>query len=201
MMKLVIATRNPNKLEEIRAIFQINSLEIIDLRSYPELAPTEEDGATFEENAIKKAREAALATGEWVLADDSGLAVEALHGEPGVFSARYAGEPSDYRANNAKLLDALAGQTNRAAVFHCVIALSSPDGTARTVQGICRGTITNTPSGTRGFGYDPLFVPEGNTRTFAQLDAEHKNAISHRAVALRLAISEWATLLDNTGSL
>lgn len=194
-MKLVIATRNPNKLEEIRAIFRINTLELIDLRSYPDLPPVEEDGTTFEENARKKANEAAFATQEWALADDSGLAVEALNGAPGVLSARYAGEPPDYGANNTKLLAELAGQMNRAAVFHCVIALSSPDGTARTVQGACRGTITQAPRGRAGFGYDPIFVPEGHTRTFAELEPQHKNAISHRAVALRLAASQWATIL------
>lgn len=194
-MKLVIATRNRHKLEEIRAIFDVPGLEIASALDYPEVPDVEEDGATFEANAVKKAVALARATGHWAMADDSGLEVDALEGAPGVYSARYAGEPVDYAANNRKLLKALEDTADRRARFRCVIALADPDGKARTVEGRCEGTIAREERGRRGFGYDPVFVPEGHAETFAEMAAEAKNAISHRGRAVRAAQAAWGGLL------
>lgn len=195
-MHLVIATRNRHKLEEIRAIFAFNHLEISSALDYPHLPDVEETGMTFAENAILKARTLADATGRWAMADDSGLEVDALDGAPGVYSARFAGEPVNYAANNEKLLRLMAGQQNRAARFHTVLALASPDGRNYTVNGKCEGRIIESPRGTAGFGYDPLFVPEGEHLTFAEMPAEKKNRISHRARALAAAHEQWERLLD-----
>jgi len=194
-MKLLIATRNPHKLEEICAIFDLPHLEIVSALDYPDIPDVVEDGATLEANAVKKAVTLSLETGLWSLADDTGLEVEALDGAPGVRSARYAGEPVDYAANNRKLLEALAGQPNRAARFRTVIALSEPSGRAQIVEGICEGHIAESPRGTNGFGYDPLFVPAGETRRFAELTAAEKNILSHRARALAAAQEKWSNLL------
>jgi XTP/dITP diphosphohydrolase len=154
-----------------------------------------EDGVTLEENAKKKAVEIALATGCWAMADDSGLEVDALNGAPGVYSARYAGEHCSYADNNVKLLEALAGKTKRTARFRTVIALSDPAGSVETVSGECIGTVIEEQRGTNGFGYDPLFVPDGYSQTFAELSAEVKNRISHRANALQNAHDAWGPLL------
>ena len=193
-MKLLIATRNAHKLEEIRRIFDFSGLEVLSAFDFPDIPDVEEDGDTLEANAIKKATEMARATGCWTLADDSGLEVEALDGAPGVYSARYAGEACSYEKNNQKLLRELSGQSNRNARFRTVIALSSPDGEVRTVEGICPGRIIEELRGEHGFGYDPLFVPEGYEQTFAELSAEEKNTISHRARALQKAQEAWAEL-------
>ena len=195
IMDLLIATRNTNKLREIRALFQASSLRLLNVDDLPSLPEVEEDGATFEDNAAKKARTLAIASGHWAMADDSGLEVEALDGAPGVYSARYAGEPPDYAANNRHLLAELSGNPNRAARFVCVIALASPDGHVATVRGTCAGCITTALRGKTGFGYDPLFIPEGHTRTFAEMNAEEKNAISHRGRALLRAREAWGQIL------
>jgi len=195
-MRLLIATRNRHKLDEIRAILKLPGLELAGADEVPGLPEVEEDAATFEGNALKKARELGCASGMWTLADDSGLEVAALGGAPGVYSARYAGAAADYPANNAKLLAALAGVADRRAQFRCVLALYAPDGRTWTVEGICRGRIGHLPGGTNGFGYDPLFLPEGYDRTFAELPAEEKNRISHRARALAAATREWRALLS-----
>ena len=194
-MQLIAATRNRHKLEEIREILSDLDVEILDLDAFPDVPPVEEDGLTFEANAIKKARETTLATGKWTMADDSGLEVDALGGDPGVHSARYAGEPVDYEANNRKLLKALEGVSGRKARFRCVIAICSPEGNIMTVNGTCEGHISERCTGTAGFGYDPLFVPDGHSLTFAELGQEVKNGISHRSVALENARS----LLSATG--
>lgn len=194
-MKLVIATRNKHKLEEIREIFHIPWLEVVSAFDFPDVPDVVEDGETFEANAIKKAVTLAKATGLWALADDSGLEVDALNGAPGVYSARYAGEPVDYKANNRKLLAELRTATDRSARFRCVIALSNPAGETRVVDGRCEGTIGFEERGEKGFGYDPLFIPEGHTVTFAEMDAAAKHAISHRGRALRRAAAEWAERL------
>lgn len=194
-MNLLIATRNAHKLEELRAILDLPAVELISVAAFPDAPEVEEDGDTFEANAIKKAVTLAQYSGLWSLADDSGLEVEALGGLPGVHSARYAGEPTDYRANNAKLLAALTGKTNRRANFRTVIALSSPDGVARTVDGRCEGVIIEELRGREGFGYDPLFLPDGFTQTFAEMAASQKNKISHRANALARAKDAWAAFL------
>lgn len=194
-MKLLIATGNQHKLSEIRAILQVPHLTLLGLKDLPAMPPVEEDGATFEANAIKKATTLARLTRLWTLADDSGLEVDALGGEPGVWSARYAGLPSNDAANNRKLLAKLDGVIARDARFRCVIALSDPVGACRTVAGACEGAILQAGRGVNGFGYDPLFVPSGQALTFAELDSAVKNRISHRAQALARAVAEWSAWL------
>lgn len=196
-MKLVIATRNLHKLREIRQILAVSDLTLLSMQDFPDVPEVVEDGETFEANAIKKAVSAAKATGHWAMADDSGLEVEALNGAPGVCSARFAGEPVNYDANNRKLLHLLENENNRRAWFRCVIALSSPSGVAHTVEGRCMGTIARECRGTHGFGYDPLFIPDGYSATFAELPPEVKNAISHRGRALQAAAEAWGPLLKS----
>ena len=194
-MKLIIATQNPKKLKEIKSMLDLPNLEISSSLDVPGLTAVEEPGVTFQENAVHKAVTLARLTGQWALADDSGLEVEALNGAPGVHSARYAGEPVKYSANNEKLLHALMGESNRRARFRCVLALSSPAGETRCVEGTCPGVITESLRGRRGFGYDPLFQPDGYTQTFGEMDSAEKNRISHRALALAKAKEAWAALL------
>lgn len=196
---LIVATGNQHKLAEIRAIFSMPGLELAGLDAVPAAPEVVEDCDTFEGNAIKKAATLAAFTGQWTLADDSGLEVDALHGAPGVYSARYAGEPANYAANNEKLLHALKGVVDRTARFRCVIALCGPDGAARTVEGRCEGRIAEAAVGTGGFGYDPLFIPEGCDVTFAEMDPAAKNAISHRGRALAKAGEAWRELLTSLG--
>lgn len=194
-MKLLIATRNAHKLREIREIFDIPGLEIVSALDYPEIPDVVEDGETLEANAIKKAVTLARETGLWSMADDTGLEVAALNGEPGVYSARYAGGDASYADNNRKLLGALDGALDRSAQFRCVMALADPAGDAQIVEGVCRGRIADAVRGDGGFGYDPLFVPDGFDRTFAELSAEEKNRISHRGRALAEARHAWSRLL------
>ena len=190
-MKFVIATRNTHKLEEIRSILNFQGLEICSALDFPDIPDTIEDRDTLEGNAIKKAQELCDATGLMALADDSGLEVEALDGAPGVYSARYAGEPCSYEDNNTKLLRELSGKENRRARFRTVIALARPGEKPLTVEGICEGKIIEKLRGKNGFGYDPLFVPDGFSETFAELPAETKNKISHRAQALAQVSKHW----------
>lgn len=194
-MKLLIATSNAHKLAEIRAILQVPHLDLIGIRDFGPLPTVEEDGDTFEANAILKAVALARVSGLWTLADDSGLEVDELGGEPGVRSARYAGEPSSDGANNRKLLSRLEGSSDRRARFHCAIALSDPSGGVRTVSGFCAGVLLRDERGNGGFGYDPLFIPDGFALTFAELEPAVKNRISHRARALVRAEREWAGFL------
>ncbi len=195
-MRLLVATRNKHKLEEILQIFALPGLELLAADEVPGLPEdVVEDAETFEGNALKKARELCRASGLWTLADDSGLEVVALNNAPGVYSARYAGEPCSYPANNAKLLRELDGVADRRARFRCVIALCAPDGREWTVEGSCPGRIIHETCGTNGFGYDPLFVPDGCEHTFAELDGATKNRISHRGLALREASRAWQLLL------
>lgn len=195
-MKLLVATRNKHKLEEIRQIFALPGLTLLAADDVPGLPEdVVEDAATFEGNALKKARELCRASGLWTLADDSGLEVAALNNAPGVYSARYAGEPCSYPANNAKLLRELKGKADRRARFRCVIALCAPDGREWTAEGSCPGHILDGQRGANGFGYDPLFVPDGFEQTFAELDGASKNRLSHRGHALRRAAAEWHELL------
>ncbi len=195
-MKLLVATRNRHKLEEIRQIFALPGLDLLaadEVSGLPE--DVVEDADTFEGNALKKARELCAASGFWTLADDSGLEVVALQNAPGVYSARYAGEPCSYPANNAKLLRELENVSDRRARFRCALALCAPDGRDWTVDGCCHGRIMRELRGANGFGYDPLFVPDGFDMTFAELDAATKNRISHRGNALKRAAVEWFELL------
>jgi len=190
-MKFVIATRNAHKLEEIRAIFNTGGLDVCSALDFPDIPDTVEDRDTLEGNAIKKARELCGATGLMALADDSGLEVDALDGAPGVYSARYAGEPCSYQNNNAKLLRELSNKDNRRARFRTVIALARPGEEPLTVEGKCEGVIIDQLRGEHGFGYDPLFVPDGFDLTFAELPSEVKNKISHRALALAEVSTHW----------
>lgn len=192
MKQLLVATRNRGKMKEIGAYLGGNVAELLCLADLPHLPETVEDGATFAENALKKAREASEASGLPVIADDSGLTVDALNGRPGVFSARYAGEPGNDGANNRKLLQELAGAPaeRRGAAFVCVLAFIHPDGTEALFEGKISGRILEDPRGNGGFGYDPLlFIPDHGA-TMAELTVEQKNRISHRGQALR-AFSAW----------
>ena len=193
-MRLLLASGNAHKLAELEATLASFGVRVVTPDEVGGLPEVEEDRPSFAGNAEKKARSAARSSGLWALADDSGLAVDALHGAPGVRSARYAGEPCDDAANNAKLLRELGGfpDSERGARFLCALALVDPDGELRaSFTGEVRGTILNAPRGTNGFGYDPLFlfteedtpVPPG--RTFAELTGEEKSRISHRGRALQ----------------
>ena len=194
-MELLIATRNRHKLAEIRAIFAPAGCELLAADDVPGLpSDVEEDADTFEGNALKKARALRDASGMWTLADDSGLEVAALGGAPGVRSARYAGEPCDNARNNEKLLAELRGVEDRRARFRCVLALCAPDGREWTLEGVCNGRIALRPSGGEGFGYDPLFLPDGHDTSFAAMAPEEKNRISHRARALARAAEAWRGL-------
>lgn len=194
-MRLLIASRNRHKIDEIRAILALPELVLAGADDVPGLPDVEEDAPTFEGNALKKARTLGRASGMWTLADDSGLEVAALDNAPGVYSARYAGPAASYPANNVKLLAALNGVTDRRARFRCVLALCAPDGREWTVAGCCDGRIIQSCRGDHGFGYDPLFVPEGYDQTFAELPADVKNRISHRARALSAAVAAWSGVL------
>jgi len=184
-MTLVLATRNPGKTAEIKAL--LAGVRVEPAASIPGCPEPEETGLTFEENALIKARTIARYTGLTALADDSGLEVDALDGAPGVRSARYAGTGASDQDNIHRLLDALDGipDDDRTARFRCVMAVAVPDGRTWTAEGVCGGRIIRKPRGESGFGYDPLFVPVGYESTFGELDPAVKNRISHRAAALR----------------
>ncbi len=186
MKQLLVATRNRGKLEEIKALLAGLVEQVICIADLPELAETVEDGATFAENALKKGREACLATGLPTIADDSGLVVKGLDNAPGVFSARYAGERAGDAANNKKLMSVLAAlpDADRTAAFVCCLAFVAPDGTEQLFEGMITGMIIDQPRGENGFGYDPLFLVDGHSQTMAELELEHKNSISHRGQAL-----------------
>ena len=189
MKELVLATGNRHKVEEIRHILKSLPVIIRDLSEFDPVPEIIEDGETLRENAIKKARTVALALKAWALADDTGLEVDFLHGKPGVYSARWAGPGCSYADNNRKLLVSLKGvpRKKRKARFSCVIAVANPRGKAWTVEGSVSGIITEKPRGKNGFGYDPLFLVPACNKTFAELGADVKNGISHRARALRKA--------------
>ncbi len=188
-MNIVLATRNRKKAEELKKIFNDANIpidNILTLQDFPECPDIKEDGNTFEANAAKKARYVAKYTGMIAIADDSGLEVDVLGGAPGVLSARYAGENADDRANNEKLLSEMKNipDDKRSARFVCCIALVSMD-EVKTFFGYVSGRIGTETRGERGFGYDPLFYPEGYDRTFAEMNDEEKNAISHRGKAIK----------------
>ena len=184
MLDLIAATHNRGKMKEIEALLPDMPVAVRCLADTDPDFTVVEDGETFAENAIKKAEAVAARFGCAALADDSGLCVDALDGEPGVYSARFAGEDATDADNNQKLLAMLTGREDRAARFVCVMALAVPGRETVTVEGVCEGRIVETLSGDGGFGYDPLFVPRGYDATFAQLGSDIKNQISHRARAL-----------------
>jgi XTP/dITP diphosphohydrolase len=192
--RLLLATRNPGKLVELRRM--LTDFDVVGLADVPEFPEAPETGATFAENALAKARDAAAATGLPSVADDSGLAVDALNGMPGVLSARWSGRHGDDRAN-LELLLAQVGDVpdeRRGAAFVCAAALVVPGGPETVVHGAWTGRLTRAPRGTNGFGYDPIFVPEGETRTSAELSAAEKDAASHRARALQALLPHLRAL-------
>jgi XTP/dITP diphosphohydrolase len=196
--RLLVATSNPGKQREYRALLRDVPAEIVFPDELGITLKVEEDGATFRENAAKKAVALANASGLPALADDSGLEVDALGGEPGVRSSRWAGEDADDPKRRAFLLDRLRGiPAPRTARFVCVIAIASPGGEVQYAEGECRGEITLAERGANGFGYDPLFQPEGRSVTMAELAAEEKNALSHRARAARAAVPIIKRLLES----
>ncbi|MFD2421118.1 RdgB/HAM1 family non-canonical purine NTP pyrophosphatase [Amycolatopsis pigmentata] len=194
-MRLLLATRNAKKLDELRRILAaegVSGVEVLGLADVDEFDEAPETGATFEENALAKARDAVAATGIAAVADDSGLSADALNGMPGVLSARWSGRHGDDQANLDLVLAQLADTPDerRGAAFVCAAALVVPGGEGTepretTVRGEWRGTLARKSRGTNGFGYDPIFVPEGETRTSAELDPAEKDALSHRGRALR----------------
>ena len=183
-MKLIIASNNKHKIYEIKKILGASFPEILSLSEAKIDHETVEDGETFMENAYKKAREIAKISGCAALADDSGICVDALGGAPGVYSARFAGVHGNDEENNKLLLKRLEGLTNKGAHYTCAMALVYPDGREFSAEGYMYGEIIENPRGSAGFGYDPLFVPVGESRTVAEMTDEEKNAISHRANAL-----------------
>ena len=190
MHQLLIATGNSHKTAEIRAMLG-PEYEVSDLKAHPELPVVEETGTTFLENATLKAVEISKQVAGLVMADDSGLEVDALGGAPGVYSARYAsmaGEGAGDEANNARLLRELAGEQNRTARFHCVIVLAENGEVLGSFDGAVEGRIIDEEQGQGGFGYDPLFMPDGHSRSFAELGEDIKNRLSHRACAMQKVI-------------
>lgn len=185
-MKIVIASRNKKKIEELKRILEGLNIKLLSIDDFPHLEEVVEDGRTFEENALKKAKYVCDETGLPALADDSGLEVEALEGKPGVRSARYAGENATDEDNIKKLLMEMEriSNDNRRARFVCCIALVLPKGDEKIFWGYVNGMITTQPRGNLGFGYDPIFIPEGYTLTFAEMLPEEKDKISHRKKAL-----------------
>jgi XTP/dITP diphosphohydrolase len=183
---MVLATKNKNKLREVSEFLAPHGIEVVSLHEFPDLPEIEEYGETFKENAIIKATEACMFTGLMALADDSGLEVDCLEGLPGVYSSRFGGEDKDDTANNKKLLELLEGvpAEQRTARFKCVMAIATTDCFVYTAEGTCEGVIGEQPRGEGGFGYDPLFYLPEYGKTFAELDLEIKNKISHRARAL-----------------
>ena len=196
-MKLIIGTKNQDKLKEIKKLLAGAALEVLSLKDFPRCPDVVEDGRTFEANARKKAKIYSEVTGELTLADDSGLVVPSLNGRPGVYSARFAGEGCTYHDNNLKLLKLLADTqgTKRAAKFVCVMALYYKGRAAGVVRGECRGKIGFQERGRNGFGYDPVFIPNGFLKTFAELSPSIKNKTSHRGKALRAAKKAVLTFL------
>jgi XTP/dITP diphosphohydrolase len=183
-MRLVLATHNAGKVAELRRILAGFDVELLDA-SDVDLPDVDETGATFTANALLKARAGAAACGLPCLADDSGLVVDALGGDPGVRSARYAGPHGDDAANLRLVLERMAGRDDRTARFVCVAALASPDGREWTAEGVVEGRLTEAPRGEGGFGYDPIFVPDGDDRTTAEMPPAEKDVISHRGQAFR----------------
>ena len=194
-MKLVLASKNAHKLVEMRDILSQLGVEVVLESEVGVDVDVEETGATFAENAMLKARAICAASGLPAIADDSGLCVDALNGGPGVYSARYGGEGLDDKGRYTLLLQNMRGQTTRAAHFACAIACAFPNGDELTAEGRCDGAIAFAPMGTGGFGYDPVFLVPERGKTFGQLTAAEKSAISHRGRALRAFSEKLATYL------
>ena len=194
-LPIVLATRNEGKISEFKILLQNFDVEIMSLKDFGPIPTVEEDGQTFEDNAVKKAQFTARVLGFPAFADDSGLVVKALNGLPGVHSARYAGENATDEENNFKLLKAMEGVENREAFFMCVLAIAVPSGPALIYEGTCEGVITESLIGNQGFGYDPLFHNQTLNKTFAQMSIEEKNRVSHRGKAMAEFRDEFSKVL------
>lgn len=199
--RIVLATRNQGKVKEIGDLARDLPVEFLSLSDVVPIIDVVEDGATFEENALKKAREVARATGLTSLADDSGLCIDALDGRPGVHSARYAGEAATDEEKCARVLNEMADvpDDRRSAHFVCILALVTPEGEESLFEGRCTGRITREPHGAAGFGYDPIFFHEESGLTFAQMDRDSKNAVSHRGRSLKKLASYLRALAEGKG--
>lgn len=184
-MKIIAATKNAGKVKEFKSILEKYGFEVVSQNEEGIDADVCETGKTFLENALIKAKVIALLCDDAVIADDSGLCVNALNGEPGVYSARYSGIHGDDLANNRKLLENLADKKDRSAYFECAIAMVLPDGTEITASGRTFGKILNEPEGSNGFGYDPIFFSDDLKKSFGIAEPEEKNAVSHRGLALK----------------
>jgi XTP/dITP diphosphohydrolase len=200
--RLLLATRNPGKLAELQRLLEsaVPGVTVVGLRDVPEYPEAPETGATFAENALLKAREAVRYTGLPAVADDSGLTVDALNGMPGVLSARWSGRHGDDAANTALLLGQLADvpDERRGGAFVCAAAIVTPDGAERVLERSWRGQVVREPRGTNGFGYDPVFLPDGLERTAAELTAAEKDARSHRGQAFAALVPLVAELLGRS---
>ena len=198
--KVVIASRNEHKIDEMRRILNEAglSLDLVGIREFPDLPDVDETGTTFAENALLKAREICAFTGIPAIADDSGLCVDALGGMPGIFSARWSGTHGNDLANLQLLLAQIShvAPDRRTASFRCAAAIVMPSGAEEVVEGIMRGRIIDTPRGTNGFGYDPIFIAEGYSITTAEMDSASKDAISHRGLAIAALAPTLAQLLS-----
>jgi XTP/dITP diphosphohydrolase len=202
--RLLLATRNKGKIAEFRRILEeiaAGQIELVGLDQFPNLRDVDETGSTFEENALLKAREMCAASGIAAIADDSGLCVDFLNGEPGIYSARWSGVHGDDAANTLKVLNSLTDvpDEKRGAHFTCVAALALPDGRTHTEEANFDGWILREPVGEHGFGYDPIFRPEGYEISSAQMSAEAKDAISHRGKSLRAIAPHVISLLNTLG--
>jgi XTP/dITP diphosphohydrolase len=202
MKTLVIASRNKGKVAEYCRLLADLPFNVLSLADYPALPEIEEQGSTFAENALLKAETVARLTGELVLADDSGLEVDALGGRPGIYSARYSGPGATDAQNNLKLLAELSGlpDSQRSARFRAAIAIAGPGLTPRIAEGFCSGIIAHSPQGTGGFGYDPLFFVPEEGKTFAGMDEPEKNSCSHRARAFASAREILTNIVSRAGS-
>ncbi|MBE5818496.1 MAG: XTP/dITP diphosphatase [Clostridiales bacterium] len=183
-MTILMATNNAHKIKEIKEIFADTDYTVVSPKELGIKIDVEEDGTTFAENSLKKAQGFCNATGLIAIADDSGLVVDALDGQPGVYSARYGGDGLDDAGRTDLLIKNMEGITNRAAAFECAISMVYPDGKVITASGRCEGNIALAPSTRVGFGYDPVFIPNGYDVTFSELTMDEKNSISHRGRAL-----------------
>ena len=202
--KLVLATRNQGKIIEFRRILEAlapGEIELVGVDQFPDLVDVDETGSTFEENSLLKARYTCLATGLPAIADDSGLCVDALNGDPGIYSARWAGEHGNDQANLEKVLDQLKDvpDEKRTAHFMCVASLVLPDGRELVAEGRFEGHILHAPVGENGFGYDPIFQPLGLSISSAQMSAEEKDLVSHRGKSLRSIAPHVIQLLGSLG--
>lgn len=196
MARIVLATTNLDKKAELLPMLEQTSFEVLTLADFPGCPEVIEDGETYEANAIKKAREVSLYTGEMALADDSGLNIDALQGAPGIFSARFSGEHATYESNIKKVLHKLQGVPldKRTAKFVCCMALVDGESIKAVVQGEIKGVITEYCCGSSGFGYDPIFYSPEYEMTFAEMTSEFKNSVSHRAIALRKMVKKMLEL-------